>query len=127
MAGGRPPLYNAEEVTKNLIDYIESSSDPYIEEFCMFEGNPSKDTVYRLEKDYSPLSDAIKRCHEKQKLRTVRAAELGEINPTFAIFKLKQKCYGWTDKQEVVNTNLNHEMSEAEADEILKRFGIGEE
>lgn len=37
------------------------------------------------------------------------------------IFALKN--FGWTDKQEVENLNLNVDMSEADADEILKRFG----
>ena len=124
---GRKTTYKPDEVAEKLMQYIADSDDPYIEEFCLMDGNPCKDTIYRLEKDCRLLSDAIKRCHEKQKLRTVRAAENGEINSTFAIFKLKQKCYGWTDKVETVNTNLNHEMSEAEADEILKRFGVNDD
>jgi hypothetical protein len=59
------------------------------------------ETLYRLAKENERLSNTIKRVHEKQKMRTIRKAESGEINTTFAIFKLKQKCYGWTDKTEL--------------------------
>ena len=112
----RPIEYRAEEITAELLEYIDSTDDPYVEEYCLMKLSPSKDTVYRLAKESSMLSDAIKRCHEKQKLRTVRGAEDGSLNSTFSIFKLKQPCYGWTDKQEIVqtNTNLNIEMSEEE-------------
>ena len=60
-------------------------------------------------------------CHLVQEVRTVRGAQNGIINPTFAIFKLKQKCYGWTDKQEVesTNTNINYNY-EAELSELVK-------
>ena len=112
----RPIEYRAEEVAQDLMNYIDSTKDPYIEEYCLKDTSPSRDTIYRLAKESSILSDTIKHCHIKQQLRTVRGAEAGEINSTFAIFKLKQKCYGWTDKQEIeqTNTNLNIEMSEEE-------------
>ena len=98
---GRPITYKPEEVDRQLNEYINNSSDPYIEEFSLLEGSPCRDTIYEKAKIYKPLSDTIKRCHIKQELRTKRAAEAGTINSTFAIFKLKQKCYGWSDKQEV--------------------------
>lgn len=98
--GGRPPIYDPEVIADELLEYIENSDDPMIEEFCYL--NPySKDTVYRLEKKCERLSDAIKKLHAKQMIRTIRMAEKGKMNPTWAIFKMKQPCYGMTDKQEV--------------------------
>lgn len=101
--GGRPRVYDSNKINKDLIEYMNSTDDPYVEEFILSQPF-SPDTFYRLAKENSELSDTIKRLHEKQKLRTVRGAEKGDINSTFAIFKLKQKCYGWTDKQEVEHT-----------------------
>ena len=96
----RPKVYDSDEINKDLIKYMETTDDPYIEEFINMNVF-SADTFYRLAKENELLSDTIKRVHRKQMMRTVRKAEVGEINPIFAIFKLKQKCYGWTDKQEI--------------------------
>lgn len=98
--GGRPRIYDAEKIADDLMTYLENSDDPYVEEFSLTQPF-NIDTLYRLAKENDRLSETIKRVHEKQKMRTVRKAEVGEINPTFAIFKLKQKCYGWTDKTEL--------------------------
>ena len=122
MPSGRLKIYNADELAKKLDEYIDNTDDPIIEEFCMIN-RMSRDTLHRHSQESVVLSDTIKRCHAKQIIRTQRLAESGDINTTFAIFKLKQKCYGWTDKQEVEQVNLNYDMSEDEANEILKRYG----
>ena len=112
----RPIEYDPEVIAVELLEYIDNSEDPYVSEYCI-QRPISRDTVYRLEKDCKKLSDTIKYCHEKQKLRTVRGAESGDINSTFAIFKMKQKCYGWTDKTEVENTNTNIDLTETMTEE----------
>jgi hypothetical protein len=122
MPSGRLKIYNADELAIKLNDYIDNSSDPIIEEFCLIN-NMSRDTLHRHSQESVVLSDTIKKCHAKQAIRTQRLAESGDINTTFAIFKLKQKCYGWSDKQEIESINVNVDLSEDEADEILKRFG----
>ena len=98
--GGRPRIYNADQINEDLVVYMNSTDDPYVEEFILSQPF-APDTFYRLAKTSQTLSDTIKRLHAKQMMRTVRKAEVGDINSTFAIFKLKQKCYGWSDKQEV--------------------------
>ena len=117
---GRPRIYDADVLAKELLEYIENTEDPMIEEFCI-KRVMTRDTLYRLAKENEELSDTIKYCHLVQEVRTVRGAQNGIINPTFAIFKLKQKCYGWTDKQEVesTNTNINYNY-EAELSELVK-------
>lgn len=97
---GRPKKYKAEDIAKRLDKYIEDCEDPMIQEFCLLDG-VSKDTIYRLAKECVQLSDTIKKCHAKQEIRTVRKVQAGEMNPTWAIFKMKQRQYGWTDKQEI--------------------------
>ena len=90
---GRPRIYDADVLAKELLEYIENTEDPMIEEFCI-KRVMTRDTLYRLAKENEELSDTIKYCHLVQEVRTVRGAQNGIINPTFAIFKLKQKCYG---------------------------------
>lgn len=105
---GRPRRYSSEKITIDMLAYIANSDDPYVEEFALKE-KISMDTIYRLAKEDVNLADTIKSLHLKQLLRTVRGAENGTINSTFAIFKLKQKQFGWTDKIEhtgEVNTNI---------------------
>ena len=125
MTMGRPRIYDAEVLATELNEYIDNTSDPMIEEYCLNTG-VSKDTVYRLEKECQNLSDAIKRCHAKQQIRTVKRVEEGEMNPTWAIFKMKQPCYGWTDKQviesENINHNLNDDVSELTEEELDKKI-----
>lgn len=122
----RPRVYDAEEVTQALTEYINSTENPMIQEFCSRPENPVPDTLNRLSKEYKPLSDAIKRMHQLQQARTVNLVESGQMNPIWAIFKLKQPQYGWTDKQQVesINLNIDTEVSEVEADRILKASGI---
>ena len=101
--GGRPKVYDPNDIAELMEQYYNESDDPYVEEFQIQQGLTSE-LIYRLAKEDEKISKTIKAIHEKQKMRTVRKAEVGEINPTFAIFKLKQKCYGWTDKQEIDQT-----------------------
>ena len=102
----RPKVFDSKQITKELKEYIKKTEDPMIEEFVLNSAF-SKDTLYRLAKEDSKLSDTIKEVHQKQSIRTQRLVESGDLNPTWAIFKMKQKQYGWTDKQEVVSTNHN--------------------
>jgi len=102
----RPRVFDSKEITKDLLKYIEKTEDPMVEEFVMNSAF-STDTLYRLAKEDTELSETIKKVHQKQSIRTQRLAEQGDIPTAWAIFKMKQKCYGWTDKQEVVNTNHN--------------------
>lgn len=122
--GGRPPIYSADKIADDLLKYLENTDDPMVEEFCLIKGNPTRDTIYRLEKENDRLSDTIKKVHAKQQIRTVKLVEAGAMNPTWAIFKMKQRVYGWTDKQEIeqLNVNVEAELSESEADEIIKRL-----
>lgn len=123
--GGRPKVYDPADIAELMEKYYIECDDPYVEEFAIKNGFTTE-LIYRVAKENDKISSTIKAIHEKQKMRTVRKAEVGEINPTFAIFKLKQKCYGWTDKTEVQSTNVNieTEMSAEEAEQYLKSLGI---
>lgn len=103
MAGkrGRPNKYDPLEIAKKLDDYIDSNKNPIIAKFCIEPGNPCKDTVYELAKTCEELSYSIKRAVDKQEAYVEEGAMNGTVNPTFAIFKLKQPQHGWTDKQQI--------------------------
>jgi hypothetical protein len=50
---------------------------------------------------------------------------LNNHNTAMGIFYLKNK-FGYKDKIETENVNINHEMTEEEADKILKKYNISE-
>ena len=125
--GGRPKIYKSEVIAENLEKYVEESNDPIIEEFC-YLNKICKETIYRHAKECERLANAIKRCHIKQEVLTVRKAEAGEINATFAIFKLKQKRFGWTDKQEIETsgeTTINNrvDLTAISTEDLKKMLG----
>jgi len=111
MTAGRPKIFDSKEITKQLLEYIDSTDDPIVDEFVL--NSPfSTDTLYRLAKEDEKLSETIKNVHKKQSIRTQRLAEQGEIPTAWAIFKMKQKCYGWTDKQVIESENVNHNLND---------------
>ena len=113
--GGRPRVFDAEDMGAGRMAHVERSDDPSIVGFCV-EYKTHKDTVYRLAKENQRLADAIKECSVKQEERTVRLAEAGTIPTAWAIFKMKQPTYGWSDRQEISNINLNVDADDMDAD-----------
>jgi hypothetical protein len=131
MAGGRPKKYDPIDIAKRLDNYIKEEDNPILPGFCIQQGNPCKDTLYELAKNCTELSDSIKRAVDKQEAFYEKGAANGEVNPTFAIFKLKQPQHGWTDKQQidtnvnaVVNdvTNLTPEQRKERIAELLEKY-----
>ena len=100
---GVPRQYTAQEMIEDLREYISKTDDPMIEEFLL--GVPyCKDTLHRHKAESKELSDTIKEIHNRQQVRTVRKVEQGEMPVAWAIFKMKQPVYGWTDKQVIEQT-----------------------
>jgi hypothetical protein len=101
---GRPPIHDKQKVFDELIAYIDSVPDPMMQEFCsMVAGRPSRDTMNEWCNDASlqeklPFADTVKRMLSKQESFLVRAQG---VNPIMAIFRLKQPCFGYTDKQQI--------------------------
>jgi hypothetical protein len=121
---GRPVKFDAADMTKALESFISQNDEPLIQEFIM-NYNISSSRFYDIAKDNKELKDTIKRAVDKQELYLIKNAQKGLINPTFAIFRLKQKQFGWSDKQEIESTNTNYNI---DADyELLKRNATPEE
>jgi len=107
----RPRTYTAEEINEAILLYIENEEDPTVAKFCLYQ-HMSKDTLYRYAKESDILSDSIKILHLKQEVRTIEKIESGDIPTAWGIFKMKQKQFGMTDKQEIVSNNTNHNINE---------------
>lgn len=114
MPAGAPKQFNIDDIIEKLNIYIDETEEPFIQEFCL-NYNISRVHFYELSKSSSELSNTIKKCLLKQELYIVKNASKNKINPAFSMFRLKQPCFGYTDKQEVVsqneNTNVNYDMA----------------
>ena len=101
-------------------EYLDKCKDeelfPNIAGFCVF-ADITRETYYKQKEYYS---DTFKKIEN-----TLENTTLQDKNTTRMIFYLKNK-FNYKDKQETVNTNLNieGEMTEEEADEILKKAGV---
>ena len=121
----RPREINVDDIIKKLNEYIAVSEEPLIQEFILNYGI-SNSRFYDLAKENEELSETIKKAIAKQEVFIVRGAERGTLNATFCIFRLKQKCFGYKDKQEVEHSggvkqeikysNLSDEELEKELD-----------
>jgi hypothetical protein len=115
----RPRKYNVDDIIEKMDKYIRQNDEPLIQEFILDYGI-SKAHLYELEKESEGLSDAIKKCIQKQEVYLLRNASVKAIDPVFTMFRLKQPCFGYKDKQEVEskNINLNKDMSDMGLEEI---------
>ena len=99
--GGRPVVWTPELISstkEKLEKYIDESDIPVLADFC------TKEKVLRQRLYEIPeLSDTIKLLTQKKEANLELGCLSNAINPTMAIFSLKQ--LGWKDRQEVENTN----------------------
>lgn len=87
---GAPRKYDRDELLQKLEDYIETTDIPILSEFAWKHGL-HRQKIYEMPE----LSDAIKKCITKKEAALEAGALRGELNPTMAIFSLKQ--IGWND------------------------------
>ena len=101
--GGRPPIYTAKkkkEIIDKLEKYIEQTAIPIVAEFA-YQNDIRKSTLY----DFEEFSHSMKKLIAKKEAQLEKLALAGKVNPTFAIFSLKQ--VGWSDKMQTENVNVN--------------------
>jgi hypothetical protein len=93
---GRPPKYtepDINEMVRKFTEYIECKDMPIIAEFAYLN---DIDRRYLYEKE--EFSTLLKKAIAKKESYLEEKGLKGEVNPTMAIFSLKQ--LGWRDKQE---------------------------
>jgi len=119
---GQPRTFKtAEEFYTAVAKYIkyceEHSRLPNVAGFCA--SMPiHRDTYYAQKQYYSDTFNMVEDLLEDGALNS-------DIAPGFKQFYMKNKFgAAYKDKTEQINTNLNHEMTEEEADQILKQFNI---
>lgn len=61
----RPKIYDAEELAKQLHDFIDANDDPQLAKFCLPREMPCRDTLNELAKNCTYLSAAITRAKAK--------------------------------------------------------------
>lgn len=110
-----------EEAAEKLKEYFETvpKDDWTITGVALHCGMSSKNTFYEYCKreEYEELFN-----HARLMVEHSYEMSLRRNGRTGDIFALKN--FGWTDKQEIeqLNVNVEAELSESEADEIIKKF-----
>lgn len=116
----RPKEIDVKDVIRKLDKYIKDNEEPLIQEFILNYGI-SKSRFYALAEENSLLKDTIKNAILKQEIFLIRGTERGKLNATFSIFRLKQKCFGWSDKQEVEHSGETTQNINIMSEEDKKR------
>lgn len=129
---GRPPKYSDSQVTDlvaKFTAYIDEMDIPIIAEFA-YQNGLYKQFFY----DRPEFSDLVKIALSKKEAALEIGSLKGSLNPTMAVFSLKQM--GWTDKQQIESNNTNHNTNQditklspeerrARIDELNRRRGNG--
>jgi len=97
---GAPRQYTAQQMIDDLRVYIDENDNPILEEFLLSVPY-CKETMHRHKAESIELANIIKELHCKQEVRTIKRVENGDMPVAWAIFKMKQRQYGWTDKSEL--------------------------
>ena len=95
----RPKKYTKKalkEIALEIDKYTDKSAIPVLAE-CAFELGHGRQFFYE-HNDCLEFSDAVKRLLAKKEFRLEVGALSGKLNPSMAIFSLKQM--GWKDKHE---------------------------
>ena len=94
---GRPPKHSDESIAALVAafrEYIDTTDMPVISEFA-YQHEIDKTLIY----DKEEFSTLRKKAIAKKEAYIEKGALTGLLNPTMAIFSLKQM--GWRDKQDV--------------------------
>ncbi|MFA5378478.1 MAG: terminase small subunit [Dehalococcoidia bacterium] len=117
----RPKKYTDKLISvmaKRLEKYIDETDVPIIKEFA-HTNHISSQRLYEFEKTNEEFSEAIKRLRDKKEAQLEKLGLLNVINPTMAIFSLKQM--GWKDRKEIAHEGeLN--VTSSPRDEINSRI-----
>jgi len=115
---GAPIKYTAavlKKIIAKMEAYIESEQIPIVAEFA-YKNNFGRQMLY----EHKELSDTIKKLIAKKEANLEKMGLVGVINPTMAIFSLKQ--LGWRDKQDI---DMTHSMNKEDIENIFKVWNTG--
>lgn len=115
---GRPPILDEpdiQELVQKFEKYIDETAIPVIAEFA-YTNNIERTYLY----DRAEFSTLIKKCIDKKEYVLEVGGLTGRLNPTMAIFGLKQ--LGWRDKQELAIDPIKVETTSKLTDEQLEQM-----
>ena len=92
---GRPRVHDRQQLLELLEQYIANTPIPILAEFA-YLNNLHSQQLY----EFPELSDAIKKAISKKEAALEMGGLTGSLNPSMAIFSLKQ--LGWADSQKTV-------------------------
>ena len=99
---GRPKKYTAIFIQKEaqaLLAYAKATAIPFEKEFASKRGYSSQ-RISEFANISEEFSDALKKMKDIQEVKIFKAALWGKINPTMAIFTLKNVA-GWRDVSKI--------------------------
>lgn len=86
-----------DNLIQDINEYADTTDFPILKELCYLK-NYNYDTVMKYQKQNEDIKAAVKRLLYKKEAYLEREGLKGTINPTMAVFSLKQ--LGWRDKQD---------------------------
>ena len=107
--GGRPPIWTEEKIMElgyELLEWLKTSEDNvWFERFLYEEKDLYPQLIGEMTAKYEKFAELIKRCKKIQEGKIVDGTFKHNLNPTMAIFVLKNH-YQYTDKtqQEITIT-----------------------
>jgi len=122
--GGRPIKYTEEYVENELNDIlykIQTDKNIYLLGQVLEYKEYSPQRISEWAKKYTMFSETIKKIKSILEERINRGGLEGKLNPTMAIFNLKNN-YGWKDRQEVEVDNVDpikEKLSQLPIEELL--------
>lgn len=116
--GGRPIVLDYALIVEQFNKYIQDTDYPIIKEFCVLHGY-SYGYLEELKLRIPEIAETIKRCLSKAEVYLEKNALHNKVNPVFAMFRLKQPCFAWTDRQDI---HVNEMPTKLTAEEIKRRL-----
>ena len=99
--GGRPPIWTEEKIMElgyELLEWLKESEDNvWFERFLYEEKDLYPQLIGEMTAKYEKFAELIKRCKKIQEGKIVDGTFKHNLNPTMAIFVLKNH-YQYTDK-----------------------------
>lgn len=101
--GGRPTIWTEEKIMElgyELLEWLKASEDNvWFERFLYEEKDLYPQLIGEMTAKYEKFAELIKRCKKIQEGKIVDGTFKHNLNPTMAIFVLKNH-YQYTDKQQ---------------------------
>ena len=116
---GRQKTLDYEELVEEFNKYVDITDYPIIKEFCVLY-NISFVHLDELKREIPDLAYVIKRSLAKSEMWLEKNALVNKCNPIFAMFRLKQPCFGWTDKQDISIGVEPKKLTQEEVQRLLK-------